>query len=226
MSIENLFKDVKDDIIICGENGGYTRCRDYIISQHFMNKETIKEILKDCKKISNIVICLCTPEAMYVERADEKIMEWLSQGYMTKTVLVDNILECNLDNVIKVSILDNIEVGKNSMPLVGEKWKDKLYVTESGMEWLDFTNKGVNKGCAVKDIQKYLDISPDETMVFGDNHNDLSMIESAEYSFAVKNAREEVLKKAKYITKSNEEDGVLFVLEKVLEGDYEFDKLV
>ena len=57
-----------------------------------------------------------------------------------------------------------------------------------------------------------LKISPEETMVFGDNHNDLEMIKSAAESYAVGNAAQAVKEAAKYVTDTNVNDGVLKVL--------------
>lgn len=37
-----------------------------------------------------------------------------------------------------------------------------------------------------------MQITPEETCVFGDNENDIVMMQRAKYSFAVANAREEV----------------------------------
>ncbi len=65
-------------------------------------------------------------------------------------------------------------------------------------------------------IQKVLGIKPEETMVFGDNINDLGMFEKAKYSYAVGNAREEVKAVASHITDTNVNDGVIKVLETLI----------
>ena len=77
-------------------------------------------------------------------------------------------------------------------------------------------NKESNKGHAIREIQKILKISPDETMVFGDNLNDLEMLAAATESYAVANAAEPVRKAAKHITDTNVNDGVLKVLRTLL----------
>lgn len=223
-SLSNLFEPVLSDVILCGENGGYIKCRDYTIATHFMNPKFVKELIHESRMIDNIVPCLCTPEIMYVERAKEEDLTWLNDGYMTNTVVLDDLLLADLNKVIKFSVLDKISAANNSGKRFNKKWHDILSVVESGLEWLDMTDKEVNKGRAVQDIQNYLDIKPENTMVFGDNHNDLSMLENAKYSFAVKNARKEVLRKAKFITDSNLNDGVIKILEKVLKGDLNFDR--
>ena len=53
-------------------------------------------------------------------------------------------------------------------------------------------------------------------MACGDSYNDLEMLEFAGCSVAVANAYPEVRSKAKYITASNNEDGVAQALEKLV----------
>ena len=53
-------------------------------------------------------------------------------------------------------------------------------------------------------------------MAFGDSENDLEMLELAGYSFAMENGEEKVKRMAKYIAPSNDEAGVLQVLEQYL----------
>ena len=75
---------------------------------------------------------------------------------------------------------------------------------------------GVNKGSAVRTIQECLDIRPEETMVFGDQLNDLEMLDQAYYSFAVANARKEVRDRARFQADTNVNDGVLKILKNLL----------
>ena len=82
--------------------------------------------------------------------------------------------------------------------------------------WMDCMALGINKGNAVKTIQESLDIRPEETMAFGDQLNDLEMLDQAYYSFAVANAREEVRRAARFQADSNVNDGVLKILKYLL----------
>ena len=59
-------------------------------------------------------------------------------------------------------------------------------------------------------------IDADQIMAFGDSENDLEMLELAGYSFAMENGEEKVKRMAKYIAPSNDEAGVLQVLEQYL----------
>ena len=56
-------------------------------------------------------------------------------------------------------------------------------------------------------------MDPAEIAAFGDDYNDIEMIEQCGIGIAVANAIEPVLLSAKHITKSNDEDGVAVFIE-------------
>ena len=57
-------------------------------------------------------------------------------------------------------------------------------------------------------------LTKEEMMAIGDGYNDLSMLKLAGVGVAMANAVLEVRAEADFITKSNEEDGVAFAIEK------------
>ena len=74
----------------------------------------------------------------------------------------------------------------------------------------------VNKGLAVRALQKALGISPQQTAVFGDFLNDLEMMSEATYSYAVANADPRVKAAANYQAPANTEHGVVTVIKQLL----------
>lgn len=73
---------------------------------------------------------------------------------------------------------------------------------------------GVTKGTALAFILKHLNIAPEETMCFGDNCNDLDMIQMAGIGVAMGHAPEEVRHGADYVTGTNDEDGVGYAIQR------------
>ena len=86
----------------------------------------------------------------------------------------------------------------------------------AGKEWMDCTPHGADKKSAVAFLQEYLGISPEETCTFGDNINDIEMLKNAGTSYAVSNARPEVIEAAKSTCAPYWESGVLEVLKSFL----------
>ena len=58
----------------------------------------------------------------------------------------------------------------------------------------------------------------EEMIACGDGFNDVSMIKYAGLGVAMENAKEQVKEVADFITKSNEDDGVAYVIEKFILG--------
>lgn len=96
-----------------------------------------------------------------------------------------------------------------------------LEVTSSWNDNVEIMNAGSSKGNAVKFLCELLNIDKEEIIAFGDNYNDISMLEYVGMGVAMGNAEEDVKKIASYITDSNIESGVAkaiddLVLEKVI----------
>lgn len=83
-----------------------------------------------------------------------------------------------------------------------------ISVTSSIPGNMEINLRDVNKGLALKTLCMNLNITADEVMVFGDADNDIEMLEWAGWSFAMKNAREDIKKRAHFIADSNTENGV------------------
>lgn len=85
------------------------------------------------------------------------------------------------------------------------------------MNILEFSPKGVNKAYALKHLLKSLNLSQENLIAFGDEHNDTEMLAFAHTGYAMKNASPTLLPYAdQQIQWTNEEDGVAKTLEKLL----------
>ena len=92
----------------------------------------------------------------------------------------------------------------------------KLYVTQSSFDIIELLHPEVSKGKALSVIATDLHIKPEEIVAFGDNHNDIGMLQLAGLGVAMGNAPEEVKMTADYVTLSNAEDGVAVVIEDLI----------
>ncbi|MCM8767217.1 MAG: Cof-type HAD-IIB family hydrolase [Candidatus Omnitrophica bacterium] len=75
-----------------------------------------------------------------------------------------------------------------------------LNIVKTNPEYLEFMNKGVNKGTALKVLADYYKIKREEIVAFGDGENDLEMLLYAGISVVPKNAKEKVKKFAKIVS--------------------------
>lgn len=78
-------------------------------------------------------------------------------------------------------------------------------------------NAGVDKVTGIKQLQERYDIATDEIVTFGDNENDLAMLQMTPYGFAMQNAAAEFKQQVKNVTLAdNNHDGVLKTLENLI----------
>mgnify|MGYP000843734496 FL=1 len=96
---------------------------------------------------------------------------------------------------------------------------DKLDIYRSESCFLEVMPKGVNKGNALARLAKLVNLDPNEMIACGDSFNDISMIEFAGLGVAMEEAVDELKAAADYITKSNDDDGVVDVIEKFIIND-------
>lgn len=93
-------------------------------------------------------------------------------------------------------------------------------VTSSFEQNMEVNSKTANKGTALKNLVTQLNIDVCSVMVVGDQLNDMTMLRYAGHPIAMGNAIDEIKSLATYITKTNDEDGVAYAVQKlVLEGE-------
>jgi hypothetical protein len=92
-----------------------------------------------------------------------------------------------------------------------------LHLYRSSDTYLEIAPKAVSKATGLKKILNHeFDFDMDAVIAFGDNYNDIDLLQSVGWGVAVANARSEVKAIAQEITFTNKEDGVAMVLEKIL----------
>ncbi|MCK3658877.1 HAD family hydrolase [Pasteurellaceae bacterium Pebbles2] len=96
-----------------------------------------------------------------------------------------------------------------------------LPVSEFSCEWswidrVDIANNGNSKGDKLIQLLAQWQISPQEVIAFGDNHNDSSMLTAVGYGVAMGNAEAEVKAQAKFVTSDNNSDGIAETLARLI----------
>ena len=121
------------------------------------------------------------------------------------------------DTIVGLENIDNFEFSKmvfisnkeELLKLQAEIMSNfNVHTSFSHPNFLEVLAKGINKGSALKWLCDKKGIKREEIIAFGDNYNDIEMIEFAGVGVAPSNAEEDVKKAADYVCLSNDEDGV------------------
>ncbi|KEI53595.1 haloacid dehalogenase [Enterococcus faecium UC8668] len=82
---------------------------------------------------------------------------------------------------------------------------------------LEIVSKGIQKAKGVQEIANYLSIDQQDVIAFGDEHNDLELLDYAGWGVAMTNGTDQLKGIANDVTPlSNQEDGLAVYLEKLL----------
>lgn len=220
-SMHALFEPVADDMIFVAEGGNLVMCRGEIMGISRMETETVRDLVHDIEAIEGCNALLCTPQKGYAKKDASGLIALLTNGYHYQIEAVEDLDLFLEQEIIKVSLYHDEERAEElARKYLFPKWAAERGVDMvcAGLRWVDCINLGSNKGTAIEQIQTIMKITPSETMVFGDNINDMHMLARAEHSFAVGNARPEVKEAARYVADTNVNDGVLKELKKLLEN--------
>ena len=215
-SLVNKLQEVEEELIFIAENGSIVMEGEKQLHIQPMSKELAMEIVRCLKKIGGKYIIVCGRKSAYIEQTDPRFMKPFLMHY-DKYEVVDDLLAVEGDDFLKVTVCDLEGAEENTLPHV-EHLKGDLQVKLSGDIWVDFTHILAQKGNALLKLQDIYDIPPEETISFGDYLNDLELFDHSYFSYAMANAHEEVIEKATFKAKSNDEGGVLLVLEELVEG--------
>jgi Cof subfamily protein (haloacid dehalogenase superfamily) len=91
-----------------------------------------------------------------------------------------------------------------------------VYVTTSSPFNIEIMSINGNKGNGLKVMAKYLNIPLKDTVAIGDQNNDIPMFKVAGFSIAMGNAKNEIKRMSDYITLTNDENGVAYAIDFVL----------
>ncbi len=205
--VEKYFKDKIDKMYFICDNGAFVMEHDKLINGITISRDLAHKIFKAVKSYGNIDVIACGKKGTYRTHCLPQTEEVLKDFY-TQTIFVDDMCDID-DDFFKISINDfNNPLKSGSYQYIVDNFGDFLSINASGDIWMDAMAKGISKGVGVETLQKLLGITKQETMVFGDYYNDISMLNKAEFSFAMATAPDDVKAHSKYIADTCENQGV------------------
>lgn len=90
-----------------------------------------------------------------------------------------------------------------------------LSIAKSSDRLLEIMQAGITKSSAVKKVCELWGIPLESTVAFGDNYNDVEMLETAAMPFLMGNAPEELKRRFPNVTESNDNDGIYHGLRRI-----------
>jgi Cof subfamily protein (haloacid dehalogenase superfamily) len=214
---------VNQPVISC--NGGLIRNieTEEILYRRLIGAQQAAALTEFCLRNSYDTLAY-TAEHVYYMSGSQKISSYhrynaeVESAFQVPLREVRSIEDLPLDDVIKflISGIDPEIASRIQMEL---KEGAPLSMVQSMSDVLDIMADGVNKGEALLFLAGRLGMDLKRTLVFGDNHNDISMMQLAGLPVTVANAEDAVKQLSRFVAPSNDESGVAYAIEKyILEG--------
>jgi len=108
----------------------------------------------------------------------------------------------------KLILISSPDETNRLLPQFKEKYGDRLYITKSNPEYLEFMNPDATKASALEYLAHRLGVAREEVIAFGDGGNDLPMIQWAGMGVAMYQARAAVKEAADCIAPPETEGGL------------------
>lgn len=118
-----------------------------------------------------------------------------------RTVIAPELIRRTIDEVKK----DGPHIIDKYLHHLKAKFSSEIKVVTSGNIWIDFIAPGTNKGTALLKLLDVLQIRPEECMAFGDQYNDVEMLQTVGTSYAMSNSAPGISYYSTYVTDSVED---------------------
>ena len=240
-SIKTIAKEIGSNKYFIAGNGAliYDIQKDEVIYEKYMNKQKILEIINICEQ-NSISYNVYTDKTILAKALKYNVLYYHKENLKkeenkkTHINIVENMYEyiSNMDEekFLKVTVCDESKTIFNSIirklrQIDNIEVLDVLHmsrkVIRQGTEdipieyyYTEISLKNVNKWDAIEFLMKKMNITKNEVIAIGDNINDKKMLENAGIGIAIEGSTPVVIEISDFVTKTNNEDGVAFALEK------------
>lgn len=189
-----------------------------------LNKEFAHDIIDMSYATNSKNILAKVIDSIYLDQHDERILNFYQPSNLVEPVIIGKVKEkLQTDPTIMLIYPEESEVDNLALQLASylpesiqlRNWGPPFFV-------LEVMRKGMNKAASLKKVADSFGIPRERIIAFGDEGNDIEMIDYAGIGIAMENASEELKSFADYITDSNENEGV----RKFLESYFKIDSIV
>ena len=204
--------------VLMAYNGGriVDAATDRVLFETCMPLEAAQEVLRALEKLPVTPILDDGRQFYVTDRTGFKVdYECRNNGMICDEVanLADFLHFAPVKILMSVDPAQIAEVQKRIAALL----PDDLTVVQTAAFYLEVIPRAINKGQGILDICRALQMQPEEVVAFGDAENDIPMLRAAGVGVAMGNADPAVKAAADMVTLSNNEDGIAFALEKLLD---------
>lgn len=188
-SLRKLFGPIQDELCYLCENGAIlygpgTEESAPVLGKTVMAHTSAMELIRDILVLDGCEVLISGANRSYLCQCDDSFVTRMRDGTGNHVQIVQDLAEIQED-IIKISAYCAAGAAVPEKAL-GEKWSGVFRMAVAGAEWLDFTL--ADKGIGLRQLCGALNIPLENTLAFGDNWNDLPMLEATGHPYLMASA--------------------------------------
>lgn len=188
-SLRRLFAPVADELMYLCENGAVIYGAGQpgpVLGKTVMDRAKAVALARDIIAADECEVMISGADTSYLCPKQDDITV-LIRDFVGNNVAVISDPEEVPEDIIKVSAYCRRGSAQEEHgPL--SRWSGQFRMAVAGVPWLDFTL--ADKGTGLRQMCAAVGISPEECMAFGDNFNDIPMLETAGTPYIMESADE------------------------------------
>lgn len=208
-NIVSFEKRINPDISICNGGASIYHNGTLLHAASFTIQET-RSILEETRNVcdSNCEITVDTIDKIFWNRKKDKSTDYADNS------IYDDFFDFT-QPAMKICVQTD-DLGKAQK--IAQSVPSCDFLPFSDIPWYKFSPASATKENAILILCQKMNILPQEILAFGDDFNDIGMLKLCGKGIAMENAISQVKEVAGEITKTNNEDGVAWYVEKYILG--------
>lgn len=204
---------------IIAYNGGLILIDKKVAFTLEISPDIIEDMMTFNKK-EKVHFSLYNNDDWYVPQMDYWAKREQNNTKVTPTVLPNKdvvaLWKKEMKGAHKIMCMGNVDDIDILSAYLEKTFGDQLHVYRSKSTYIEIAPSAISKKTAIEFILKniYPSIAISDAVAFGDNYNDVEMLDGVGFGVAVANAKEEVKAVANYLTSSGVNDGVAQFIKK------------
>ncbi|NDL63435.1 Cof-type HAD-IIB family hydrolase [Acerihabitans arboris] len=212
----SFFPEIAGEIAFVAENGAYIVNGGREVFCGEISREHYARIIHTLAEIPYLETIVCAKECAYrLNNAEPGFYQQMGK-YYHRLAGVDDFLSVS-GTIFKFALSLPDEKLAGFMRFIDTELAGVITPVSSGHGSVDLIIPGVHKANGLRILQRLWDIQDHEVAAFGDGGNDIEMLQQAGFSYAMANAPDRIKTAARYQTSSNNDAGVLRVIDKLLQ---------
>ncbi|MDH6633354.1 Cof-type HAD-IIB family hydrolase [Lelliottia nimipressuralis] len=217
----SFFPEIADEIAFVAENGGWVvNAREDVFNGE-LTKNQFDTVARFLCSLPEVEVIACGKSSAYTLKSYDDSLKEMAAKYYHRLEMVDNF-----DHLDDIFFKFGLNLPDSEIPrvqaLIHQELSDIMVPVTTGHGNIDLIIPGVHKANGLRILQQHWGIDDSEVVAFGDSGNDVEMLRQAGFSFAMANAKPHIKAVARFEAPHNNDEGVLDVIEKALNGEAPF----